>query len=210
MAPPPVGPPGRPPWNGKTNGFAIAALTLSLFGCAIPLSTVFGIIAVVQTRNGDRRGRRFAIAALVINATLVTAFVVAVLVNMDWGPDRDAAGAIRGERSIAVADLRVGDCPKDLQEQVGSYVDVVPCSAPHTSEVFARFTLPDGAWAGEVQVSKAADDGCEKGFAAYTGAKPEATQRIVTLPPEAEDWPKKRDVTCMTYETGPTTGSLRR
>ncbi|MCA2213013.1 septum formation family protein [Jidongwangia harbinensis] len=218
MSPPPYPmspPPQRPLWNGKTNGFAIAALTMSMFGCAILLSTAFGILAVVQTRrNGDRRGRRFAIAALVINGIWVLviagAVVAGVVTNIAQGPDRDATGAIRGERSIAVADLRVGDCIKDIKNEYGTYVDVAPCSVEHTSEVFAQFTLPDGPWPGDAKAQQAAHDGCESRFQGYTGAAPRGSDRLLAESPDALDWPKDRGVLCMTYQPAGTTGSVRR
>ncbi|MBL7257688.1 DUF4190 domain-containing protein [Paractinoplanes lichenicola] len=164
-------PPTRPPWNGKTNGFSIAALTLSLFGCTGLLSIVFGFIGLTQSRrNGDKRGRIFAIIALSICAlwitAIATAIVVAVVRDAADGPDRDATGAIRGERTIRLADLRAGDCAKDLEDQRGSRVDVLPCTSAHSSEVFATFELPA---AGDTQ--EAAEAGCEQRFAAYAGKK---------------------------------------
>jgi hypothetical protein len=204
------GAPARPPWNGKTNGFSIAALTMALFGCGMPVSITFGVLGLVQSRrNGDRRGRFFAIAALTINGIIILVIAGAIGASIARGPDRDATGAVRGERSIALDRLRVGDCIADISETSG-YVDVVPCSAAHTSEVFAQFTLPAGEWPGETRVKAAADDGCEKRFPQYAGGKPDGSTALLGVPPDSLDWPGERGVTCLTYRLTPTTSSVRR
>lgn len=213
LAPPPGDMPERPPWNGKTNGFAIACLTLSLFGCVGLVSVIFGVIALRQTRrNGDRRGRFFAIAGLSICGLWLAAIAVAVVVNLAQGDDRDASGAVRGERSISLNGLRPGDCLKDLWGDYGSSVDVVPCSAPHSSEFVARFALPAGAWPGEAQVQKAGEDGCDKQFKQYAGPNP-ADGSYVVFPavPDESDWSGEREVLCLVHHLGdPVTGTMRR
>ncbi|WP_158647395.1 DUF4190 domain-containing protein [Actinoplanes sp. ATCC 53533] len=212
--PPYAGPPtpGPPPWNGKTNGFSIAALTLSLFGCVGLLSVVFGIIGLRQSRrNGDRRGRFFAIAALTICGLWLAVIAVAVVVNLAKGPDRDATGAVRGERSISIEKLRAGDCIKNIIAQTGSYVDVVPCTTGHTSEVIGRITLPAGPWPGQQKIEEAGDAGCEKLLEEYAGRTlAEARSTIVAVTPEELDWPEDRGVLCIAYHLRAATDSLRR
>lgn len=211
--PPYSGPPtpGPPPWNGKTNGFSIAALSLSLFGCVGVLSLVFGIIGLRQSlRNGDRRGRFYAIAALVICGLWLSAIAVAVVINLSKGPDRDATGAVRGERSISVEKLRAGDCLKNIIAETGSTVDVVPCTTGHTSEVVGRIVLPNGPWPGEEKTRAAGDAACEKLLAEYAGSKPATRSTILAMPPEELDWPEERGVLCIAYHLQSTTTSLRR
>ncbi|BEL06893.1 hypothetical protein Q0Z83_050840 [Actinoplanes sichuanensis] len=201
-----------PRWNGKTNGFSIASLTLALIclGGGV-LSLVFGVIGLVQSiRNGDKRGRFFAIAGLAINGILIILVVVAgvraVVRDVADGPDRDAAGAIRGERSIALRDLRAGDCVKDLEEQVGRSVDVLPCTSAHSSEVVGIFDLPGAT-------EETAEAGCEQRFEEYTGQKrPDGagyfvfTARMSELGFTGDD-----GVLCFAHQlTGTTAGSLKR
>jgi hypothetical protein len=212
-APPfsPEAPPAQP-WNGKTNGFAIASFTMSLFGCVGLLSVIFAVIALGQTRrNGDRRGRRFAIAALSICGLWVAAFAVAVLVNAEWGPDRDANGVVTGERSVTLAGLRVGDCIEDV-DKPGSYVDVVPCATAHDTEVFARYDLPAGDWSGDTPMRETAEAGCVERFAAYSAVdRAEAGFMLFAIPPTERQWPREPGVLCLVHSrTDPTTGSLRR
>ncbi len=218
-APPPLdyAPPlkaGPRPWNGKTNGFSIASLTLSLFGCVGLLSIIFGVIGLRQSlRNGDRRGKIFAILGLSISGLLLLAIAVAIAVavvrDATDGPDRDAAGAIRDERSIRVVDLRAGDCLKDLETQSGTRVDVLPCTEPHTSEIVAVFTLPDGPWPGSANISVYGEEGCATRFAA--AKVDEKTYLLFPSVPEFGDWPEHRDVLCIAdHRSGKTTDSVTR
>jgi hypothetical protein len=212
---PPLPPPGGSrPWNGKTNGFSIASLTLALFGCTGLISIILGVIGLRQSlRNGDRRGKIFAILGLSISGLVLLAIAVAIAVavvrDATDGPDRNAAGAIRDERSIRVVDLRAGDCLKNLDEQSGTRVDVLPCAEPHSSEIIAVFTLPDGPWPGSANTDVYGEEGCAPHF---TAAKvDEKAYRLLTSEPTFGDWPEHRDVLCIAdHRNGTTTGSIRR
>jgi hypothetical protein len=210
---PPVPTPASTSWNGKTNGFSIAALTMALLGCVSLPALVLAIIGLRQSnRNGDRRGRFFAIAALAICGLWLAAIGVAVAVNLSKGPDRDATGSVRGERSISIGKLRAGDCLKDIISQRGDYVDVVPCTTGHTSEVIGRITLPQGAWPGEDKIKEAGEAGCAKLFEGYAGGKVAEARSTTMLPvtPEMSDWPGERGVLCIAYHLRTSTESLRR
>ncbi|MGK5685143.1 DUF4190 domain-containing protein [Actinoplanes sp. URMC 104] len=199
-------------WNGKTNGFSIAALTLSLFGCVGLISIVFGVIGLTQSRrNGDRRGKIFAIVALSICGLWITAIAAFVTVGIFRdaadGPDRDAAGVLRGERSIALRDLRAGDCVKDLEDQTGASIDVLPCSSAHTSEVYAVWKppSPDGT-------EEAAEAGCEQRFPAYAGRKlpDDADYFLFTARMSELGSSSDPSVLCFAHQrTGTVTGSLK-
>ncbi|GGN50739.1 hypothetical protein FHR83_009015 [Actinoplanes campanulatus] len=212
-APPP--PPPGPQWNGKTNGFSIAALAMSLIGCAGIFTIVFGIVGLNQSRrNGDKRGKVFAIIALSITGLWLLVFAVAIGVavvrDVADGPDRDAAGVIRGERSISLSDLRAGDCAKDLEEQTGTSIDVLPCSSPHSSEVVAIFDLPS---TGVTDPEAAAEAGCEKAYQTYTGQKVPEDAKFFLFTARMAELGTTNDPTvlCFAHQlTGTTTGSLKR
>jgi hypothetical protein len=212
-------PPPRPQWNGKTNGFSIAALTLALFGCTGVISIVLGFKGLSQSRrNGDKRGKFYAIAALSICGLWLLAVLVvialAVVRDVADGPDRDETGAIRGERSISVTRLQTGDCLKDLDSQTGNYIDVLPCTSAHSSEVFATYDLPAGTPKEDAARKKAAESGCEQRYEAYAGAKKPAdsefflfTVRMSELTSSGND----RGVLCIAHQLrGTTTGTLRK
>jgi putative regulator of septum formation len=212
-------PPPLPQWNGKTNGFSIAALTLALFGCTGVISIVLGFKGLSQSRrNGDKRGKVYALAALTICGLWLLAFLVFVAVaivrDVADGPDRDETGAIRGERSIAVTKLQTGDCVKDLDSQTGNYIDVLPCTSPHSSEVFATYDLPAGTPTDEAAQTKAAESGCEQRYEAYAGTKepedPEIFLFTVRMN-ELTSASKDRGVLCIAHQRhGTTTGTLKK
>jgi hypothetical protein len=215
FAPPAPGPQWTgPQWNGKTNGFSIAALTFALLGCTGVISIAFGFIGLSQSRrNGDKRGKVYAILALSICGLWLAAIAVfvgiAIARDVADGPDRDNTGAIRGERSITLTALRPGDCVKDLKSQTGRYVDVAPCSVPHNGEVFATFDLPAGA----ADAQKAAERGCEQRFEAYAGRKPPKDAKLLLFTARLEELGETGDpgVLCFALRpTGTATGSLKR
>ncbi|MBM2615968.1 DUF4190 domain-containing protein [Actinoplanes sp. LDG1-06] len=206
-------PPVRPEWNGKTNGFSIAALVLALFGCTGLLSIIFGVIGLAQSRrNGDKRGKVFAIIGLSICglwiAGIATAIGVAVARDVADGPDRDASGAIRDERSIRLGDLRAGDCAKDLEQQRGTRIDVLPCASAHTSEVFATFPEPKT----EGLTQEVAEAGCEQRFPSYAGRKLPEDAEYFLFTVRLSDVTLSADygVVCFAHQLrGSATGSIR-
>lgn len=62
-----------PPWSVSS----IVGFVLSLLGCSAPLGFFLGIVGIVRTRGGQRRGRGLAIAAIPIS--LVTGAVAVLL-----------------------------------------------------------------------------------------------------------------------------------
>ena len=202
-------------WNGKTNGYSIAALTLSLFGCVGVVSIVLGIIGLRRSiRNGDRRGRFYAIASFVVCAVWAGLLGGLIVKNAEWGPDRDASGTVVGERSLRTEDLRAGDCLKDLWHDatsVGDHMDVVPCSVEHSSELVAVVELPDGKWLGDEKMSKTADGICAGKYHEYTRSKAEPEEFVMlALGPDQQAWPSDRHVYCIADHTGgKATGSLK-
>ncbi|MEV6602078.1 hypothetical protein AB0M36_35290 [Actinoplanes sp. NPDC051346] len=117
----------------------------------------------------------------------------------------DRNGTLRGKQSIAVADLRPGDCIKDLESQDGKYIDALPCSAPHTSELFAAFAVSEE----ELGAGLASKMGCLQRFASYAGrdVPQDAEFTLVTARMADSD----RGILCFGHQTvGTTTGSLKR
>lgn len=74
--------PGGPvPTAGlTTDGFAIAALVFSIFG-GIILSAIFAFVALRRIRQGRRKGRGLAIAALCITALWIAGIIVAIALD---------------------------------------------------------------------------------------------------------------------------------
>jgi len=68
------GPPGLAPWSAA----AIAGFILSLFGVTAVFGLVLGIVGIITTGDGRRRGRGLAIAAIPISVVTGAIFVLLV------------------------------------------------------------------------------------------------------------------------------------
>ncbi len=94
--PPPSPPPGPGPIAGQPapmmparpkpySGIAIAAFVLSILGClgiSAVLGFILGIVGIVQTRNGQKRGMGLAIAALPISLIMGALSVVLCILTV--------------------------------------------------------------------------------------------------------------------------------
>ena len=110
--PQPYGPPAswptRPTRPG-VNGFAVAALVLSVVG-GILLSVVFAFVALSQVKRTGQRGRGLALASLAVSGLWVLVFGTLVVVAVLSGADRDDSGRISGAGDVSATALRPGDC----------------------------------------------------------------------------------------------------
>ncbi len=105
-----------------------------------------------------------------------------------------------------VHELSPGDCfvgrpfpPKDAgaEKRTVLLVAAVPCSKAHEKEVFAVFEhpiKPGGAFPGEDEVAKVAQDGCAERFEGYVG-KPfgESDLQVAVIAPGPVPWDKDND-----------------
>lgn len=127
-------------------------------------------------------------------------------ITVGFGIMRDATG---GPRSLHVADLRVGDCIRDMRNVHGMNLDVVPCASPHASELFATFDLP----AGLANTISDAKVGCDQRFEAYSGLKKPANDSYIVFaaPLDGKGYSVDLGVLCFAYQVSDTTtGSVRR
>lgn len=80
VVPPPRPPSGPPlPAPSGTDGFSVAALVFGILAL-VPVAVPLGVIGLVRTRHGARRGRGLAIAGLVLS-TVWVGVLVGVLVG---------------------------------------------------------------------------------------------------------------------------------
>ena len=183
----------------KTNGLAIAAFVLSLLGVVV-LSVIFGIIALVKTRDPSQGGRGLAIASLLISA--VWAVAIAALV---------AFVVIVGTGSVRATDVKVGDCIADVpaSPRVES-LKPVTCNQPHQGEVYAVLTMPDGPFPGQPAIDGQKNK-CEPELANFAaGAAKDPAVGIYVLYPTPQTWAGgDRAVTCVATTTAKRTGSIK-
>ncbi|MFE7841006.1 DUF4190 domain-containing protein [Streptomyces sp. NPDC057474] len=204
----------RPP--PPVNGFAIAALVLGVL-CFLPgVGLLLGIVALVQIRKKGERGKGMAVAGIVlstIGALLMTLAFTTGGARDAWDGFRDAASGAGGTFSVAR-----GECFDSRSGSLEGYaydVDVVPCDREHDAEVFANFSMPEGAYPGDGAVTDAADDQCyarSEMYAMDTWALP-ADVDVYYFTPTPQSWRYgDRVITCMFGNVDPEgslTGSLR-
>jgi hypothetical protein len=113
-------------------------------------------------------------------------------------------------RPAAVFGLRPGECINSAAN--GLNVTLLSCATPHDAEVFATFSLPEGAWRGASAVQQAAGNGCVSRFSAYLNpqlATAAMTQEYV-YPNQAAWQAGERTVVCeVRAVSGKLTGSVR-
>src|SRR5262245_50679574 len=104
-----------------------------------------------------------AIAAGAAGLGLVGAGVVQGIAGEDH-TTRDEAGEVVEAGEVGAFRIQLGDCIESIAP-TGEFesVTAVPCSEPHTAEVYAAFNLladVDAAFPGAAAVSTEADEGC--------------------------------------------------
>jgi hypothetical protein len=122
--------------------------------------------------------------------------------------------AAPGAEEVDVFDLKVRDCLADSTpraEEVSS-VQSVPCSEPHSEEIYAAVTLPEGDYPGTEAMDAQADELCAAEFESFVGLPYEESVLYLTyLTPTRESWSEgDREVVCSVYDpAGEVSGSLR-
>jgi Septum formation len=113
-------------------------------------------------------------------------------------------------RPAAVFGLRPGECVNSAGN--GLNVTRLSCATPHDAEVFATFSLPEGAWPGASAVQQDAGNGCVNRFNSYLNpqlATADLTQEYV-YPNRAAWQAGEHIVVCeVRAVSGQLTGSVR-
>lgn len=214
----------RPPLDGVS----VASLVTAVLGLT-PVGLVTGVIGIVRTAGGRRRGLGLAVAGILVSV-LVAAFQV-FFVGAIW-PDiragyedaledsRAATSEVEDAGDVAGADealepadevgelvpfeeLAVGDCFDEPAEEEFTDILVLPCDVPHDGEVVAEVTLDDGEWLGDDEVFDLAYDACLSAAAdAFEEAGVEGRDLdFWTFTPTREGWVLygDREVDCLAY-----------
>jgi len=114
----------------------------------------------------------------------------------------DEAEEVSAETVDAV-DLKVGDClVDDPGEEEIADVDVLPCTQPHDSEVYAAMDIDAGAYPGEEAVDTMAQEFCLAEFQPYVGTDYSVSALDVGyLTPTPTSWTlgNDREILCTVY-----------
>ena len=113
-------------------------------------------------------------------------------------------------RPAAVFGLRPGECINSAGN--GLNVTVLSCATPHDAEVFATFSLPEGAWPGASAVQQDAGNGCVSRLGGYLNPQlaTAALSQEYVYPNQAAWQAGERTVVCEVRSvSGQLTGSVR-
>jgi hypothetical protein len=202
-------PGGPPPIPAQAPLDTLAIVGFVLAFCCPPASIVCSAIALGRTGPGKNRGKGLAVAGLVIGVLALLASVPIVIVAIRSEADRDTTGRITREGSVAVDDIRAGDCMAAAPpETATTRVDLVPCTSSHRTQAYATFELPDGSFPGLTQVQEDAEAGCQERLTAAESARVDVGELSVSYYyPQSTSWNLgDRTVACLVNgEDGPLT-----
>lgn len=156
------------PGGRRTDGPSVAALVTGLLPLG-PVAFALGAVGVHRTRSRARRGRRLAVAGVVLGVLQMVALSTAVAMVL--------AGAVAGElrdladRDVAVADLEQGECFRTGGDRgAAGTVDRVGCARHHDGEVLDVVEFTADGYPGADTLEVFADDLCARDAAAAVGA----------------------------------------
>jgi hypothetical protein len=198
---PPYPPPyyGQPPQAQTTSGFAVASLILGLLG-GVLFSVIFGIIALGKTKPGGQRGRGMAIAGLVLSGVWVAIIAAAIVF-----------AALSPTHTVSARNVKVGDCFADTPTGSRvSWVNTTSCDRPHSAEVAAVLTMPDGPFPDD-SVFSDYKQRCRDSLASYSAtAMQDPNVDLAVMPPSQDSWKQgDRDMVCIATFNAKRTGSIK-
>lgn len=202
----------------RTNPFAIASLVFGVIGGSL-LSIIFGIVALKQIKERGEQGRGLALAGFVLSVCWILLIGVGVTVAIvaasqeektnvsadqrpgagsDTGTD---VGTGDGSDTKRVNELEVGDCLKRLSEGTHFLVSVVPCSAPHRAEVFAKVTLTGISYPGESVIAEEAENRCSQRLTSIADPEKLEDLNLFYFGPTRSSWEDgDRQVLCLVMD----------
>ena len=156
--------------------------------------------------SGERQRtfRRFCGSAVILVAVAIAG----------CGSDGDpGTGESAESGDVDVFDLDIGDCLADFQDATElDTIEASPCSEPHSDEIFASGSIPDGAFPGMDIVEATAQKLCIAQFDEFVGKSYEdSVLDVGFLTPTEQSWNDgDRAVLCTVYDPAEEiSGSLR-
>lgn len=130
----PYGPPGGGSGfsePAKTDGVSIAAFVLSLLCCS-PVALVLGIIGIVRTKGGQRKGRWAAVIGLILSIIGLIAGVVAI-----------AVGGVFLASVVEPGEAEVGQCVNIDEDDDTVLMREAECDEEHDAEIVGVAEVTD-------------------------------------------------------------------
>lgn len=138
------GPGGQPP---RTDGVSIASFVLSLLCCTGLIGLILGFVGLSRTKNGQRKGRGFAIAGIVLGvlSLLVAAGGIVFVVyfaNTVVTPENAKVGeCIDTERDGSTVLLTKAECNEEHDAEVVAVVEVTDENRDDIADGMAVFCI---------------------------------------------------------------------
>lgn len=203
------------------SGLSVTSFVLGLLGC-IPVASIAAIVVGVLALTRKQAMRGLAIAGIVLGALWTVGFIAffatgtpAKIVDAIEEAAQEIETSGQGGDHTAALGSEVGDCINDpalSPDDALEGTEVVDCAASHDMEVYHVFSLPDGAYPGDDQVTIAAEGGCIEAFEDFIGVSYEKSEFDIYLYyPIQATWTfaDDRGVTCAVFDpSGRTTGTL--
>jgi len=115
----------------KTDGVSIAAFVLSLLCCS-PVALVLGIVGIVRTKGGQRKGRWAAIVGLVLS-----------IIGLIGGVALIAAGGLFLSSVVSPEEAEVGQCVKIDEDDDTVLLREAECNEEHDGEIVGVAKVTD-------------------------------------------------------------------
>jgi hypothetical protein len=180
-------------------------------GCGLAL--ILGLVALMRTRSGKRRGSVLAVIGIVLAAAWGAGAAYVYLQVINKPEARDSAGKVVRKGDVPVTSLKVGECIEkwEVTNTIGT-VTILPCTSNHDAEVFHTFTATGSdKFPGDKAVTDEATTQCVA--KAKTALKPDDLKKakIAFLKPVEASWGKKeKQITCVAKMDAPLGRSVRK
>jgi Septum formation len=206
-------------------------------GILAVIALVLGFVGYSRVQRGEATNATTAMWGIITGAIAMILSVVGLLIQTGVFADRNEEPSVQTENTAAptaeaaapaepeetattdaeniyMGDLDVGDCLAELTGTETLGAETVPCSEPHSHEVFASVNLPDGdgEFPGYQAIDAQAEELCRAQFEGFVGLPyGESELEIRFITPSEESWlGGDRIVYCAVYDpAGEVSGSLR-
>lgn len=162
--------------------------------------------AAEQWQPASRRRGGGGLVPTLLRFWWVVLLVAVPVVGFFVSAQRDDEGAITRSGTLALSDLRVGDC-FDLQDETTEAIqDVIarPCDEAHAYELFFVAQMPDGPYPSDQVLAGWLADNCLPAFDAFIGLAYEQSRYDVAWSlPTSDGWEHgQRSVQCAVADPG--------
>jgi hypothetical protein len=185
---------------------SVAALVTGALGLG-PVAVVLGLIGWRRTRPGALRGRRLAVAGLVLGALGTLAWLALAALGVGTAlASRPLPSDVTAPVDARAVQLVTGNClAEPPQDGPVDRVRVVPCADEHAAQVVSSYEFGrDAAWPGAAEAAARVAAGCD-----LTAAEQEQGLRMVAWAPTERSWSAgDRTGLCVAVAPAPGSGSL--